>query len=535
MSEYSVLLADDEKFVCDMIQKKLNWQELGFCVAGYARNGIEALEMVEDLEPDVIMTDIKMPYMDGLTLCRKVKERFPGTKFIIFSGFDEFEYAKEAIKIEAEEYILKPIDSEELAAVFRRIREALDRDIDEKRNINELQEYYLKSLPVLQENFYVSLLEGRLAEQTIKKYASDYQIRLDGSFYVVAVLSIHYHSKNGKEMEVAPFLLSVSVQKLVEEQLGGLWTIKTLFYTGDIVVVAQLSKEEELRSFTDRLDDICRRAGRICRSGVTAGIGTLCSRPVELPKSYSAAKNAISYALLYGRSRAINIEEIGLKSAEPNAASSGEPIVPLLAALKINDKERLKKAIHTFVEEVTKSRLSMSDFKVMLMKLVVELNDFVWNYDLSMDEALGDGLDLLNLLMDQDSMEAMGETLLGICSRLQDRVSERRKDSTVSFVSKAKAYVRGHYADRDIGIDTVCGELGVSSSYFSTAFKKTTGKTFINYLTEYRMQQAVKLLETGDDKTYIIADKVGYSDPNYFSYVFKKCIGCSPSKYRATH
>ena len=107
---------------------------------------------------------------------------------------------------------MKPIDSEELAAVFRRIREALDRDIDEKRNINELQEYYLKSLPVLQENFYVSLLEGRLAEQTIKKYASDYQIRLDGSFYVVAVLSIHYHSKNGKEMEVAPFLLSVSVQ-----------------------------------------------------------------------------------------------------------------------------------------------------------------------------------------------------------------------------------------------------------------------------------------------------------------------------------
>ena len=115
--------------------KKLDWESMGFSIAGYARNGVEALEMAEELQPDVVMTDIKMPYMDGLTLCKKLKELYQKVKVIIFSGFDEFEYAKEAIKIEAEEYILKPINSNELREVFERIRTNLDRELDEKRNI----------------------------------------------------------------------------------------------------------------------------------------------------------------------------------------------------------------------------------------------------------------------------------------------------------------------------------------------------------------------------------------------------------------
>ena len=114
MNQYTVLLVDDEEEVFQVIMKKLNWESMGFSIAGYARNGVEALEMAEELQPDVVMTDIKMPYMDGLTLCKKLKELYQKVKVIIFSGFDEFEYAKEAIKIEAEEYILKPINSNEL-------------------------------------------------------------------------------------------------------------------------------------------------------------------------------------------------------------------------------------------------------------------------------------------------------------------------------------------------------------------------------------------------------------------------------------
>ncbi len=190
MNQYSVLLVDDEEEVFRVIIKKMDWEGMGFRIAGYARNGVEALEMAEELSVDIVMTDIKMPYMDGLTLCRKLKELCRNIRVIIFSGFDEFEYAKEAIKIEAEEYILKPINASELREVFTRIKENLDRELDERRNIDKLREYYLQSLPVLQESFYTLLLDGRIPEADILKYAENYRIELKGPFYVVTVLHI---------------------------------------------------------------------------------------------------------------------------------------------------------------------------------------------------------------------------------------------------------------------------------------------------------------------------------------------------------
>ena len=217
MNQYTVLLVDDEEEVFQVIMKKLDWESMGFSIAGYARNGVEALEMAEELQPDVVMTDIKMPYMDGLTLCKKLKELYQKVKVIIFSGFDEFEYAKEAIKIEAEEYILKPINSNELREVFERIKVNLDKELDEKRNIDKLREYYMESLPVLQENFYTSLIEGRIPESQIEKYVQNYQINLTGPYYVVTVL--HISTTNPENVPIDPFLLTVSVKKLAMEQL----------------------------------------------------------------------------------------------------------------------------------------------------------------------------------------------------------------------------------------------------------------------------------------------------------------------------
>lgn len=535
MRTYSVLLVDDEEFVYEVIMKKLNWAALGFRIEGYARNGVEALEMAEELQPDVVMTDIKMPYMDGLTLCKELKTRNPGIKVIIFSGFDEFEFAKEAIKIEAEEYILKPIDADELSSVFERIHITLDKEIDEKRNIDKLQEYYMNSLPMLQENFYISLIEGRMPENTIHKYASDYQIPFEGPFYAVAVLSISYSSKNGQEMEVAPFLLQMSVRQLTEEYLTPKGHTRTLSYIGDIVVVAQITDEKGYYAFTDDCDRLCKMAKRICKANVTAGIGYLCDKPYHIRESYQSAKDALSYRVLYGNMRAINATEVGEEEWAQENHLEDEAIRKILRSMKLNEKEQLPKAVDAFVEGLTEAKLSITDFRVILMKLVVELTDFMGNYQLSMADVMeSENEDLLQVLLQQESSEALGEKLTTYCTRIRRLMNERRKDSTQSFVSKAVEYVADHYADQEIGIDSVCSYLNVSSAYFSTAFKKETGKTFINYLTEYRMEKAVELLTKSDEKTYIIAEKVGYADPNYFSYVFKKQFGVSPSKYRSS-
>ena len=133
-----------EEEVIDVMEAKIRWNELGFEVVGSATNGVKALELIEKLQPDVVLTDIKMPYMDGLTLAERVRQKYPSMKIVIFSGYDDFEYAKQAIKLNVTEYILKPVNVEELTAILQKIKANLDQEIEQKRNVNLLRENYIK-------------------------------------------------------------------------------------------------------------------------------------------------------------------------------------------------------------------------------------------------------------------------------------------------------------------------------------------------------------------------------------------------------
>lgn len=533
MSQYSVLLVDDEEEVFQVIMKKLDWENMGFKIAGYARNGVEALEMAEELQVDVVMTDIKMPYMDGLTLCKKLKELYQKMKVIIFSGFDEFEYAREAIKIEAEEYILKPINANELREVFERIKNNLDKELDEKRNIDKLREYYMESLPLLQENFYMSLIDGRIPEEEIENYARNYQIDLKGPYYVVTVLHISTTNPADGNMQMAPFLLGVSVKKLAEEQLAYEWSSKIVTYLGDSVIITEFTDEESITRFTDVMDKICKMAKRVCNARVTAGIGHVVSQMGQLAISYQGAKNAASYRVLYGNTRAINIAEI---DPQENVDIPWEEpyIQKILKKIKMGETEPLKEAIHEFVEELAGTKMSLQKYRILIMELITEIFRFGANNQMNLESIFGDNSDIYTHAMQIESAEALGQWLDDNCVKMQKQVIHERQDTTKSFVTKAIEYVGEHYSDQDLSIETICGYLNVSAAYFSTVFKKEMGKTFIHYLTDYRMEQAVELLMVQNEKTYIIAEKVGYSDPNYFSYAFKKRFGMSPSKYKTS-
>lgn len=532
MNQYSVLLVDDEEEVFQVIMKKLDWESMGFRIAGYARNGVEALEMAEELQVDVVMTDIKMPYMDGLTLCKKLKEQYQKIKVIIFSGFDDFEYAREAIKLEAEEYILKPINANELKEVFERIKVNLDKELDEKRNIDKLREYYMESLPVLQENFYTSLIDGRIPKESIEKYAKNYQIELKGPYYVVTVLHISTSKPVEDGAQIDPFLLAVSVKKLAEEQLMGKWDSRVVTYLGDIIVITQLEKEDAITRFTDTMDKICKMAKRVCKARVTAGIGHVCNELGQLQLSYQGAKNATSYRVLYGNTRAISIAEM---DPQENADMPWEEpyIQKILKKIKMGEAEPLTEAIREFTSQLSGRRMSLQKYRILIMELITEIFRFGANNQMNLEAIFGEDSDVYTQALQLESSEALGQWLEDNCLKMQRQVLSERQDTTKSFVTRAMEYVKEHYADQELSIETICGHLNVSAAYFSTVFKKETGKTFINYLTDYRMEVAVELLLTQNEKTYVIAEKVGYSDPNYFSYVFKKQFGMAPSKYKS--
>lgn len=191
MDLYRIILVDDEEEVRKSIIKKIDWSAAGFQVVGDAENGEEALERIEALEPDVVLTDIRMPYMDGLTLAERVRQRFPSTKIVIFSGYDDFEYAKRAIKLNVTEYILKPVNVEELTAILKRIKANLDDEIEQKRNVSLLRENYRKSLPILREQFLNDLINRRVNEKTLEMRLKEYDIPIAGAQkWVAAVIDI---------------------------------------------------------------------------------------------------------------------------------------------------------------------------------------------------------------------------------------------------------------------------------------------------------------------------------------------------------
>ena len=531
MELYKVLLVDDESEVIDVILHKINWEPLGFRVIGSAGNGVKALEMVEKEQPDVVFTDIKMPYMEGLELSRQLKKDYPMIRTLLFTGFDEFEYAREALHLEIREYLLKPLNASELTEALKRLRTSLDQEREDKLNVQKLQDYYMESLPMLQVNFFVSLLEGRIREKDLSRYLVDYRIDLSGPM----LCSVVFHTSSHRVPEgMSPLLLNRSVQQQIKERVMEHYSGHCFVYQGNTVLILQLPAGEQITALTDECDRFCRWADRIIGATVTAGIGQSVDDIVNLGASYEGAREAVSYRVLYGTGRAINIAEVipqeNLKMPEVEEDGWHE----LLKVIRMGREEDLAEAVKKEVTLLHRHAHTVDQYRLSAMELVKGFHRYCSNNGLVFEEYKGALADPYREVPEMDETELF-TWVYTLAGKLRNEVSSARNSSSRNLITKAKTYVENHYQEADLSLDTVCAELGVSNSYFSSVFKKEAGKSFISYLTEYRMEKArARILET-TEKNYEIAENVGYPDANYFSYVFKKQFGVSPSKYRTEH
>lgn len=536
MGYYKVMLVDDEEEVRQAIAKRVNWEEIGFQVVASAENGEDALEKAEQYLPDVVMSDIHMPFMDGLTFCRHLKELLPSARIVIFSGYDEFEYAKEAIKLEAEEYILKPIDAEELKQVFIRIRERLDEELDKRRNIERLENYYQESLPVLKEQLVIGLLEGRVSEEEISQFKLDYKFSMESAFYAVGIIQpddTDYDSAK-KEAGLNNSLLSVSLKQMADEKLEKTMSYRSINYLGTIVVVALLKDTDSHKKFITVMDQICKMSQKMLGINTIAGIGKIYGKLRDISYSFSEAKDAASYRMLLDTNQAIYIKDVEPESDE-NYFMDGKQIQQIIREIKVGSKENLQTAVEQLIQKMKNYAITLSQLQLFFAEVMVEIMRLARGYQLSvekMNHLMLISADVYNEIKKFSSLDALGEWLLEICMQLRSSIRRERTDTAKFLTEKAKQYILDNYQDSTLSVDRVCGFLNVSATYFSALFKKETGMSFVVYLTRLRMERALDLLNSTEEKSYIIAGMVGYEEPNYFSYVFKKQYGVSPSKYR---
>ena len=529
MEQYKVILVDDEAEVIDIMEAKIRWSELGFEVVGSAKNGVKALELVEKLQPDVVLTDIRMPYMDGLELSRKLNQDYPNIYIILCTGFDEFEYAKEAVHLDIKEYLLKPISAAELSESLMRLKENLDKEREEKLNVRKLENYFQESLPALQSNLFISLMEGRVSEEDYARFSAAYQVNMKGPLFCCIVF---HTSENHVPEGMNPLLLSMSVEREIRQRLVEKWHCKEFLYLGNTVLIMEMGSEEQMVPITDECDRFCRWAYRVMGAVVTAGIGTVCDNLFNINLSYEGAREAVSYRVLYGTQRAINIREIVPKEQATLSLLEEGRMHDLFRAIRVGNPEKIEEAVQKEIQKIHKHTVTIGQYHLVAMETVSNFYKFCANNSLDFNEIAGNVPNLYEKVpqMDESSLTSWMNEMARMIS---EELKTARNSTSHRLVTEAQLLVREKYMDASISLDVVCSILGVSNSYFSSVFKKETGKSFISYLTDYRMDIAEELILSGETKSYKVAEKVGYLDANYFSYVFKKRFGVSPSKYRA--
>ena len=536
MNLYKIMLVDDEEEVRKNIIRKINWEDAGFEVIGDAENGKDALEKIEQNEPDVVLTDIRMPYMDGLSMAEVIRQTYPSIKIVIFSGFDEFEYAKKAIKLNVIEYILKPVNVEELTAILKKIKKNLDEEIEQKRNVTLLRESYIKNLPTIREHFLNDLIHGGMDQETISEKLKEYDIDIDhAEKWVTAVIHLEPEGKVDKAVSLHQEreLIPISVQKLIEEKLEGQYRF-TMFHSAfETVLIAAVDRQNTKTGLVAILGDICKETKKILEVSVTIGVGESCSSLTEVGRTFHSAVNALGYRAITGTGGLIYIRDVepaGQEKLQFDSRMEAE----LIAAVKFGPEEKIRETVNMIVGRMEETRVHYRQYRAYLLAVLNALTQMSQQYDLQIDTIVPEERDYFDLISKVENTEYIRSCLTEAAIKMNKAMVEERTNTTKNVIRDAKQYIQENYQDPDLSVEKLCRHLHMSPVYFSTMFKKETGQAYIAYLTDVRLNKAVELLMTTEDKTYIIAEKVGYPEQNYFSYVFKKKFGISPTKYRGS-
>lgn len=532
---YKLILVDDEEEVRQGIIQKIEWEKYGFEIIGEVENGREALDLIEKNIPDVVITDIKMPIMDGLELSSILKENFPVIKIIILTGFDEFKYAKQAINYGVVEYALKPVLPKDMVELLKKLKAQIDEEIAQKEGVKKLREHYTQSLPIMRDKFLTSLITGKLKKSEIEKKISAYNLNLIGKGYSVAIVSIDNNSIKNKnyyedDIELIKFaVMNISEEIIKKRSLGELF-----FHINNIVIITKFEEFDKLNIYKRTflaLEEIRQSVEKYLKLTVTIGIGNVCHDINQLADSFKASVSALDYRLVIGSNKVIFIEDLEPQSADVIVFDENKEKM-LITSIKFGTENEIIDITDLLFKDIGDIKTSFKDYQIYLLEILAAIVKISKSLQLDMKDILGLNYNLFVEMYQFNTIEEVKDWIKGICIKLMNYISYKRQDNCKLLLEKAKDYINNNYSDEDIGINKVSNYLHISPCYLSMIFKKETGETFLNYLVSIRLEVAKDLLRASNLKTFEIAERIGYSDPNYFSYFFKKNFGISPREYR---
>ncbi|MGV2883141.1 response regulator [Paenibacillus taichungensis] len=525
---YRVLLVDDEEDVREGLVVEVDWEALDLRIVGLAENGREALEMAERVEPDIVVTDISMPFMDGLELAKRLRERNPLVKVVILTGYDEFDYARQAVSLSVDEYLLKPFSAGHLTELLTRLRAQMAAEVAEREDVQQLRDHYYTSLPLLQADLMATLLHRQKSPEYIHGKAKQCGLDLHGERYGVSVLTLHMDGEQSADTELKQFAaLNIAAEVWTEHGAGHAFMHQETIV---LLYVDRWGGEDGEKRQQQALENVMRSINHYLRIPATVGSGSIVNTLAGVKHAYEDALLALDYRLVPGTDPLIYIADVERQTAGKLRFDELKQQT-LTRCLKAGTQAELEDALEIIFREITVEH-GRSDIQLYLIEVLTNVWKAAQASGEAMEDIFGAGFQLYADLFRLPGLSEAQGKVREVCLLVQHRIASGRQHVYKDIVEQALSFTKEHYADPDLSIQKVCGHLHISSGYFCGIFKKEVQLTFLQYLMQIRMEAAKELLRSTEMKSFEIAGQVGFAEPNYFSFCFKKHIGVSPKEYR---
>lgn len=529
-----VFLVEDEFVVREGIKNNIDWRAHGYDFCGEAGDGEVAYSMIQKLKPDIVITDIKMPFMDGIALSRAIKSEFPWIEIIILTGYEDFQFAREAIKIGVSCYLLKPVNGESLMKEV----DALSEKIREKKAEREAAQRYEEEMRERTEldkrDFFNTLIRGGKNVSELIAEAKKLDIDISGLRYNIMLLKIWSDKHDIGEYSNSVLRVEETVRSIADEQ-------GAVFFDFTVEGTALLFKgdddediKKKIKKAIDQMKELFSGYKHIRYFGA---IGQPVSRITEIHASFDWASRAFAHLYLTTENAFLEGSKEGLRP---------ENNVDILSEIdpKHIDRRLMKRFLRagepseiTFFLEEYLNNIGDHALRSKMLRQYIAMDVYFCVADFAENEL---GLSRSEM---EEQFPFPGSEVLPDEEKTHDYLSDLlkkalslRENHTLGryhdVMKEAVAYIYEHYSDEELSLNTLAAQVNFSPNHLSSIFKQETGQPFIKFLTDYRMNMAKELLRRSSKKSNEIGIMVGYKDPHYFSYLFKKTQGMTPTQYR---
>lgn len=532
-----VFLVEDESIIRKTLRDTVPWAQCGYEFVGEAGDGEMALPLIRSTKPDVLITDIRMPFMDGLDLSRIVMQEFPEMKIIILSGYDDFEYARQAIDIGVAHYLLKPITKTTLMDILRKVRDRVEEEQAQKNYQTRFHQEAREYEQYERRRFFERMTAGQLTVQQIYEEAAALELDLRAQCYTLALFSFPLGAPDGAEPYSEP--VAVMQDTLLEYFLK---YPQYLLFRMNLTTCALL-----IQADTDRME----RSIRACISAVqgrynTCGagldwhmaVGKPTPRLSALPACYEEVSRLWAYRYLLPKQHILTAETVSAltgtgSDCSLDALDFGKFNPGIFTGVMSSARwEELPTFVDEFLLSIRDALASRPFCSYLMLSVRFTAEEFAAGQGFSREEFLS-GLHCLDLVSRQVTSQELGRYLTELLQRAVQLREQAANTRCKGLLEQAAAYLDAHYAEDTLSLNLVAQEINLSPNYLSAMFSKEMGCTFTEYLTARRMEKARELLKTTTLRSGEVALAVGYRDPHYFSFLFKKTQGCTPRAYRS--